>query len=193
MTTSRTPLETPNQNQRSVFARPANCLAERCSKNGDLPKSPLLTIGSLVPSVGTKLLSRIDVGLDRRGRGLSILPIFHAVPEFIWGMSARNRWSKLICNLCLPSSRLTYLAEAPVKEHSSLNFCPASAGLFSRMLYRPVMSSPRRWSGLGHSVPMYSVPVPSFGLRLRCERCGYAGALRVDHGVSANRPHMLTG
>src|ERR1035437_8402883 len=35
------------------------------------------------------------------------------------------------------------------------------------------------------------VPVPSFGLR--CERCGYAGALRVDHGVSANRPHMLTG
>ena len=37
------------------------------------------------------------------------------------------------------------------------------------------------------------VPVPSFGLRLRCERCGYAGALRVDHGVSANRPHMLTG
>ena len=37
------------------------------------------------------------------------------------------------------------------------------------------------------------VPVPSFGLRLRCERCGYAGALRVDHGVSANRSHMLTG
>jgi hypothetical protein len=37
------------------------------------------------------------------------------------------------------------------------------------------------------------VPVPSFGPRLRCERCGYAGALRVDHGVSANRPHMLTG
>jgi hypothetical protein len=36
-------------------------------------------------------------------------------------------------------------------------------------------------------------PVPSFGLRLRYERDGYAGALRVDHGISANRPHMLTG
>jgi hypothetical protein len=31
----------------------AHCLPESCPKNGDAPKSPLLTIGSLVPSVGT--------------------------------------------------------------------------------------------------------------------------------------------
>ena len=33
--------------------------------------------------------------------------------------------------------------------------------------------------------------VPSFGPR--GHRCGCAGALRIDHGISANRPHMLTG
>ena len=36
-------------------------------------------------------------------------------------------------------------------------------------------------------------PVPSLGPRLRCERCGHAGALRVDHGVSADRPNMFAG
>ena len=33
--------------------------------------------------------------------------------------------------------------------------------------------------------------VPSFGPREH--RCGYAGALRIDNGISADRPHMLTG
>ena len=35
------------------------------------------------------------------------------------------------------------------------------------------------------------VPVSSFSLRH--ERCGYAGALRVDYSVSANQPHTLSG
>jgi hypothetical protein len=43
-------------------------LTESCPKNGDLPKSPLIKIGSLMPSVGTKLFSKIDVGLNCGGR-----------------------------------------------------------------------------------------------------------------------------
>lgn len=39
----------------------APCLAESCPQNGDPPKSPLLTIGSLVPSVGTKSISKIEL------------------------------------------------------------------------------------------------------------------------------------
>ena len=35
------------------------------------------------------------------------------------------------------------------------------------------------------------IPTPSFNLHNG--RFGYAIALRVDHGVSANRPHMFTG
>ena len=34
------------------------CLSESCPENGNLPKLPLLIIGSLVPSVGTKTISK---------------------------------------------------------------------------------------------------------------------------------------
>ena len=33
----------------------AHCLPESCPKNGDVPKAPFLTFGSLVPSVGTEI------------------------------------------------------------------------------------------------------------------------------------------
>ena len=53
----------------------APCLTESCPKNGDVPKSPLLTIGSLVPSAGTNhsqesMLLRIAGAVGNR-----ILPI----------------------------------------------------------------------------------------------------------------------
>jgi hypothetical protein len=48
-----------NQNQSSVRIRgQASSLSESCLENGNLPKLPLLIIGSLVPSVGTKTISK---------------------------------------------------------------------------------------------------------------------------------------
>ena len=41
----------------SVYGQ-APCLTESCPENGNLPKLPLLTIGGLVPSVGTKSRSQ---------------------------------------------------------------------------------------------------------------------------------------
>lgn len=44
-------------------------MPESCPQNGDLPKWPLIKIGSLLPSAGTRSLSTIDVGSDREGCG----------------------------------------------------------------------------------------------------------------------------
>src|SRR4029079_4324045 len=53
----------------------ARCFPESCPENGNVPKSPLLTIGSLVPSVGTKSRSQNNPGFPEAARHFSGSPM----------------------------------------------------------------------------------------------------------------------
>ena len=63
----------------------AHCLPESCPENGNLPKSPLLPIGSLVPSVGTKSVSKTFLAWIPEVAGPGILPSLQ------WEVSVRRR------------------------------------------------------------------------------------------------------
>jgi putative ABC transport system substrate-binding protein len=60
-------------------------LPESCPENGNLPKSPLLPIGSLVPSVGTKSVSKTLLAWIPKVAGPGILPSLQ------WEVSVRRR------------------------------------------------------------------------------------------------------
>src|SRR4029079_11517136 len=55
----------------------APCLLKSCPKNGDAPNSPLLTIGSLVPSVGPTIDLQNKISWIQETGGLPEAPPVH--------------------------------------------------------------------------------------------------------------------
>ena len=76
----------------SVYGQ-APCLTESCPENGNLPKLPLLTIGSLVPSVAIGPMAMSALGHKRTfavQKGMSALPPKATLNAFI-RMSAKGQ------------------------------------------------------------------------------------------------------